>query len=219
MKSKIDEHFTVDIEPHLEKIKEIEYIVKDKTYKVPVYLVKENELVNAIIKTVAKCTNLYIKYNCDPADITYFIKVFDKYNGFPVDRLNTLVQLMLKYKDLGFTLLLYPVLDPQKERILYTCINEITTNYGIVLEILRNLFKSNISYYSILYDKEYFYIREFILEGYLRIDNKDFFLYEALYPVEIDFINYIIKQNLKEPKNIAITKDKEQDKYLISWEY
>jgi hypothetical protein len=215
----IDDNFTINIEPYLEKIKEIPQIINDKEYNIPVFLVKENELVEAIIKKVAQGTYLAQKYNIEPTVITYFIKVFNKYNTFPVDRLNTLVQLILKYKDLGIPLLLHPTLvSSTKERILRIYIDEIITNYNIVLAILRNLFKSDISHYWVLYDKENFYVREFTLEGYLTVNNEEF-VYEALYPIEMNFIDYLIKQNMREPRNIIINKDNKQDKYLISWEY
>jgi len=222
MKSKkriIDNNFTINIEPYLEKIKEIPCIFNNKEYKLPVFLVRENELVEAIIKKIAQGTYLAQKYNLNPMDITYSIKIFNKYNDFPVDRLNTLIQLILKYKEVGINLLLHPVLiPPGRYRILNTCLSDIITNYDIVLQILRTLLKFDISYYSILYDNEYLYIREVMLEGYLEIDDIEV-LYETLYPIEINFIDYLIKQNMKEPKNISINKDEKEGKYLISWEY
>ena len=211
----IDSNFTIDIEPYISVIKEI----KVDEYSIPVYVVDINRLINAIITKVAQTTALCTQYNYSPTMITYFIQVFETISEYSVDTLNVYVERLLKYKDLGLIPLLYPtkiVRDNDIYETLKYPAEIYINNARLVLAIITKLVKSDIPDYLFKLDDEYIYIHSLFIDGIKKIDKADIH-YKLLYPIEISFIDYLIKQDMKEPKNISIKED--NGKYLISWEY
>ena len=211
----IDSNFVIDIEPYLTVIKEI----KVDESSIPVYVVDVNKLVNAIITKIAKTTALCTKYNYNPARIRYFIKVFNTLSDYDVETLNLNVQKLLKYKDLGMNLLLYPVVVKKgvgEHSLVRWYLDQYMANDGLIYGIIGKLVESAIAYYWLKIDDEFIYLHHVQIDGDKEV-NDLVIHYETLYPIEINFINYLIKQDMKEPKNISIKED--NGKYLISWEY
>jgi hypothetical protein len=211
----LDSNFVIDIEPYLTVIKEI----KADEYSVPVYLVDVNKLVDTIVRKIAQTTALCTKYNYNPTMITYFIQVFETINEYSIDTLNVYVERLLKYKDLGLIPLLYPtkiVRDNDIYETLKYPAEIYINNARLVLTIITKLVKSDIPDYLFKLDDEYIYIHSLFIDGIKKTDKADIH-YKLLYPIEIKFIDYLIKQGMKEPKNISIKED--NGKYLISWEY
>lgn len=211
----IDSNFTINIEPYISVIKEI----KVDEYSIPVYVVDVNKLVNAIITKVAQVTALCTQYNYSPTMITYFIRVFETINEYSIDTLNMYVERLLKYKDLGLIPLLYPTRIVKNNDIYETVkypVEIYVNNARLVLAIITKLVKSDIPDYLFKFDDEYIYVYSLVIDGIKKTDKADIY-YKLLYPIEIRFIDYLIKQGMKEPKNISITQD--NGKYLISWEY
>jgi len=204
----------INIEPYLSVIKEIRF----DEYNIPVYLIDTNKLVNAIITKVAQTTALCTKYNHNPTRSTCFIKVFDTLNDYSIESLNSIVQRLLKFKDLGMNLLLYPVIikkDETEHELVKWYIDPYIANHELIYKIISKLV-SEIAYCQLSLDDEYIYIHHIYIDGN-KVVNDTEIKYESLYPIEIKFIDYLIKQGMKEPKNINIVQNK--DKYLISWEY
>jgi hypothetical protein len=211
----LDSNFMIDLEPYLSVVKEI----KVDEYSIPVYLVDVNKLINAIITKVAQTTALCTKYKHNPARMRYFIKVFNALNDYSIEALNSTIQKLLKYKDLGLNLLLYPIVvkkDNTEYALVKWYLNQYMFNDELIYRIIGTLVESEIAYYSFRIDDEYIYFHGVQIDGN-KVVNGTEIKYESLYPIEIKFIDYLIKQGMKEPKNISIKED--NGKYLISWEY
>ena len=246
MNNKVDELFTIKIDKELSKLRDLEFEYKGIKFSAPIYLLLTEEFINTVISKIAEITSTSQKFNCNPMDSIIIIQLFEHKEKYEIDSLNKVCNSMLKYKELGLIPVVYPYTieieceyydEDNALRKLYDSIqpikriSDVFYNYRILTQIIRYIVKNEfITSYHLFTDENEIFLQEPYIEGYnlLQFTNlnnvkvkelKVKVKYTTFYTIDIDYINYLIYQNMKKPKNVIINKDTDTGKYIFSWEY